>query len=246
MSEPGGATDVERDPAQIEAMFSRIAKRYDFMNLLMTAGLDRRWRRLAALETRLADGERALDGCCGTGDLSLEIARRFPRSLVTGLDFSAAMLERARAKAAARSGDAAAVDFVVGDLTALPFEDDRFAAVTVAYGVRNVPELGRAFAEMVRVTRPGGRVICLEITTPPAGAGRFFHSLWFERVVPALGRLIAGEGSAYAYLPASVRAFPGADELATIMTTAGLSGVSYRRFGMGIIALHVGLVGEGQ
>jgi demethylmenaquinone methyltransferase/2-methoxy-6-polyprenyl-1,4-benzoquinol methylase len=236
------AGEVERDPQQIEAMFSRIARRYDLMNLLMTAGLDRRWRRRAAAAAELPSGERALDACCGTGDLALELARRYPRNRVTGLDFSEAMLVCARAKAA-RAGLPLPVDFVAGDLLALPFADDSFAAVTVAYGVRNVPDLSRAFAEMARVTRPGGRVVCLEITPPPGGFGRRFHRLWFDRAVPALGRLVAGDGSAYTYLPASVRSFPSADELAVIMRRAGLRAVRYDRFGMGIIALHVGEVG---
>jgi demethylmenaquinone methyltransferase/2-methoxy-6-polyprenyl-1,4-benzoquinol methylase len=236
------AGEVERDPQQIEAMFSRIARRYDLMNLLMTAGLDRRWRRRAAAAVDVQPGERVLDACCGTGDLALELARRYPFSHVTGLDFSEAMLVRARAKAA-RAGLPSPVDFVAGDLLALPFADDSFAAVTVAYGVRNVPELSRAFAEMARVTRSGGRVVCLEITTPPGGFGRRFHRLWFDRAVPALGRLVAGDSSAYTYLPASVRSFPPADELAVIMRRAGLRAVRFHRFGMGIIALHVGAVG---
>jgi demethylmenaquinone methyltransferase/2-methoxy-6-polyprenyl-1,4-benzoquinol methylase len=236
------AGEVERDPQQIEAMFSRIARRYDLMNLLMTAGLDRLWRRRAAAAAELPRGERALDACCGTGDLALALAKRYPFGRVTGLDFSEAMLARARTKAA-RAGFQSVVDFVAGDLLALPFADDSFAAVTVGYGVRNVPDLPRAFAEMARVTRSGGRVVCLEITTPTGGFGRRFHRLWFDRAVPALGRLVAGDGSAYTYLPASVRNFPSADELAVIMRAAGLTAVRYRRFGMGIIALHVGEVG---
>jgi len=237
-----GVREVERDPERIEAMFSRIARRYDLMNLLMTAGLDRRWRRRAAAAAVLQPGERVLDVCCGTGDLAFELARRYPFSHVTGLDFSEAMLVRARAKAA-HAELRSPVGFVAGDLLALPFADDSFAAVTVAYGVRNVPDLPRAFAEMARVTHPGGRVVCLEITTPPGGFGRRFHGLWFDRAVPALGRLVAGDGSAYTYLPASVRGFPPAEELAVLMRRAGLRAVRFRRFGMGIIALHVAEVG---
>jgi demethylmenaquinone methyltransferase / 2-methoxy-6-polyprenyl-1,4-benzoquinol methylase len=226
-------------------MFGRIARHYDLMNRLMTAGLDARWRSLAAAEAGLAPGDSALDVCCGTGDLAFALARRYPGADVTGLDFTEPMLERARAKAntmAGRGGSAAAPTFVAGDLLSLPFPDDRFGAVTVAFGVRNVADLPGAFSEMTRVTRPGGRVICLEITTPPPGLGRRFHALWFDRVVPALGRLVAGEGSAYSYLPASVRSFPEADALAAIMTEAGLRRVRFRRFGMGIVALHCGVV----
>ena len=235
-----------REPERIRDMFGRIARRYDLMNRLMTAGLDGRWRGLAAAQASLAPGDRALDVCCGTGDLAFALARRYPGASITGLDFAEPMLERARAKAArmgARGGGcAAAPAFVTGDLLDLPFPDDQFAATSVAFGVRNVADLAGAFSEMVRVTRPGGRVICLEISTPPPGVGRRFHELWFERLVPVLGRLVAGDGSAYSYLPASVRFFPEAGALAATMTEVGLRHVSFRRFGMGIVAIHCGIV----
>ena len=218
-------------------MFGRIAPRYDLMNRLMTAGLDRRWRRLAAAEAPLGPGDRALDVCCGTGDLAFALADRWPAGGVTGLDFTEEMLEIARRKGEARTTPPS---FVQGDLLSLPFADDAFAAVTVGWGVRNVSDLPRALSEMARVTRPGGRVVCLESTRPPDGLGRRFHALWFERLVPALGRLVAGEDSAYSYLPASVRDFPDADGLAALMAAAGLERVRYRRFGFGAVALHVG------
>jgi demethylmenaquinone methyltransferase/2-methoxy-6-polyprenyl-1,4-benzoquinol methylase len=239
----GGAP--AREPANIGAMFGRIAGRYDLMNRLMTAGLDGRWRRLAAGVAGLAPGDRALDVCCGTGDLAFALADSAPRAEVIGLDFSEPMLSVAREKARRRMGGGGAASqpvFVAGDVLSLPFADREFAAVTVAFGVRNVPDLPRAFAEMARVTRPGGRVVCLEITTPPPGAGRRFHEVWFERCVPLLGRLVAGDGSAYAYLPASVRRFPEPAALAGIMTDAGLRRVRFRRLGLGIVALHAGLV----
>lgn len=229
---------VEREPERIEAMFSAIADRYDLMNRLMTAGLDARWRRTAASAADVPPAQPVLDVCCGTGDLAFTLKRTYPQSHVTGLDFSEAMLEQARAKAA-RLGLAAGVTFAHGDLLALPFADDSFAATTVAFGVRNVADLPGAFAEMTRVTRPGGRVVCLEITTPPAGLGRRFHGLWFERLVPRLGAAVADDGSAYSYLPASVRAFPSAEELSLVMAEAGLGGVHFVRHGLGIIALHV-------
>jgi demethylmenaquinone methyltransferase/2-methoxy-6-polyprenyl-1,4-benzoquinol methylase len=234
-----------REPERIRDMFGRIARHYDFMNGLMTAGLDRRWRAAAAAEACLSPGDRALDVCCGTGDLAFALARRYPEAIVTGLDFAEPMLERARAKAVRMAGHgaaSAALTFVAGDVLALPFGSDQFAAVSAAFGVRNVADLPGAFSEMVRVTRPGGRVICLEITTPPPGLGRRFHELWFDRLVPALGRLVAGDESAYAYLPASVRSFPEAGALSAIMGSAGLRHVRFRRFGMGIVALHCGVV----
>ena len=181
-------------------MFGRIAPRYDLMNHLMTAGLDRGWRRLAAAEAALAPGDRALDVCCGTGDLCLCARDRWPGCVVTGLDFTAEMLAVAREKAAARGADLtggpsaadgvarAVPTFVRGDLLALPFADGEFAAVTVGWGVRNVPDLPRALTEMARVTRPGGRVVCLESTRPPEGLGPALPQVWFDRLVPALGR----------------------------------------------------------
>ena len=249
---------VDREPDRIADMFGRIAPRYDLMNRLMTAGLDRSWRRLAAEEAPLAPGDRALDVCCGTGDLSFALLDRWPDAEVTGLDFTAEMLDLAREKAARRR-KAAAPDgttvrggertggcsrvptptFVQGDLLALPFADGEFAAVTVGWGVRNVPDLPRALAEMARVTRPGGRVVCLESTRPPEGLGRRFHGVWFDRLVPALGQAVAGDDSAYEYLPASVRDFPDADRLAALMAAAGLTRVHFRRLGFGAVALHV-------
>ncbi|NLG65600.1 MAG: ubiquinone/menaquinone biosynthesis methyltransferase [Actinobacteria bacterium] len=225
-------------------MFGGIARRYDLMNRLMTVGLDGRWRRMTAAEARLAPGDEVLDACCGTGDLAFSLAEACPACAVTGLDFTPAMLARANQKAEARERRGLPVPraFVQGDLLALQFADDSFAAVTVGWGVRNVPDVPRAFAEMVRVTRPGGRVVCLESTQPPPGWGSRFHEVWMGRIVPALGRVVAGDPSAYAYLPASVAAFPRAAELAAIMSRSGLVDVRYRRLGFGAVALHVGRV----
>jgi len=239
-----GDLPIDRDPSRIEAMFGGIARRYDLMNRLMTAGLDGRWRRLAAAAARLTPGDEALDACCGTGDLTFGLADTCPACAVTGMDFTPAMLERAGEKAAARGRRGLPVPraFVQGNLLALPFDAGRFAAVTVGWGVRNVSDVPLAFAEMARVTRPGGRVVCLESTQPPPGWGSGFHYVWMGQVVPALGRLVTGDPSAYSYLPASVAAFPRADELAAIMRRAGLVNVRYRRLGFGAVALHVGEV----
>ena len=239
-----GKLPIDRDPSRIEAMFGGIARRYDLMNRLMTAGLDGRWRRMAATEARLTPGDEALDTCCGTGDLAFSLAETCPSCVVTGLDFTPAMLARAREKAVARERRGLPVPcaFVQGDLLALPFHAGRFAAVTVGWGVRNVSDVPRAFAEMARVTRPGGRVVCLESTQAPPGWGSRFHEVWMGHVVPALGRAVTGDLSAYSYLPASVAAFPRADELAAIMSRAGLADVRHRRLGFGAVALHVGEV----
>jgi demethylmenaquinone methyltransferase/2-methoxy-6-polyprenyl-1,4-benzoquinol methylase len=251
----GEAGAVGRDPGRIAAMFDRIVPRYDLMNRLMTAGLDRRWRALAAAEAAVEPGAPVLDACCGTGDLALALHDLYPASDVTGLDFSRAMLSRARAKAErparSRAGEApgeapneapGSLTFVLGDLLTLPFADDAFAAATVGWGVRNVADVPRAFAELARVVRPGGRVVCLEATTPPPGPGRRFHRVWFERVVPWLGAVVAGDRAAYSYLPASVAAFPDADRLVVVMRDAGLTRIRFRRLGFGAMALHVGVV----
>ena len=164
-------------------MFGGIAPRYDLMNRIMTVGLDGSWRRLAARQAALSGGDRALDACCGTGDLTFSLVDVCPDCEVTGLDLTPAMIARAREKAAARErrGLPSPRAFVAGDLLDLPFADREFAAVTVGWGVRNVPDVPGAFREMARVTRPGGRVVCLESTQPPEGAGKLFHEVWMER-----------------------------------------------------------------
>ena len=243
-AEPGraapdpGATTGRLAPDGVRRMFDRIAPRYDLLNRLMTAGLDRRWRALAADVAEVRPGGRVLDCCTGTGDLALELARRVgPQGEVTALDFSEEMLVRARDKARHAP---APIRIVAGDALALPFEDDAFEAATVAFGVRNLDDLDRGLAEMARVVRPGGRVVILEITTPRRL--RRFYAMWFDHVVPQLGRLVARDRAAYTYLPASVRRFPGPPELAARMSTAGLRDIGWRRLAGGIVALHHGRV----
>jgi demethylmenaquinone methyltransferase / 2-methoxy-6-polyprenyl-1,4-benzoquinol methylase len=214
-------------PEALREMFDRISPVYDSMNRVITLGLDRRWRRLTA-EAVVRSGDRVLDACCGTGDLALAAARAGGR--VTGVDFSEAMLERAKRKS---SG----VEWVSGDVLALPFEDVSFDAVTVGFGIRNVTDLEAGLRELARVLRPGGRLGCLEITRP-VGMLRPFFGVWFDRIVPLLGKALP-DGAAYAYLPASVRRFPGPPELAAAMTRAGFGDVRWRRLAGGIVALHI-------
>ena len=216
-------------PGEVRRLFDRIAPVYDAMNRVMTAGLDRSWRRLTVEEV-VQPGFRVLDACCGTGDLALAAERE--GGIVTGLDFSPAMLARAR-----RKSDT--VTWVEGDLLALPFADESFDAATVGFGVRNVADLDGALSELRRVLRPGGRLAILEITQP-RGVLRHFFSLWFDRIVPALGKVLPG-GKAYTYLPASVRRFPDAEELVALLRRNGLEDVRFRLLGGSIVALHVGV-----
>lgn len=216
-------------PNEVRRLFDRIAPVYDAMNRVMTAGLDQSWRRLA-VEAVVQPGHRVLDACCGTGDLAIAAERE--GGIVTGLDFSPRMLERAR-----RKSDT--VEWVEGDLLALPFEDGSFDAATVGFGVRNVADLEAGLAELRRVLRPGGRLAILEITQP-RGILRPFFSLWFDRVVPLLGKVLPG-GKAYTYLPASVRRFPGAEELAALLEEQGFEQVRFRLLGGTIVALHTGV-----
>jgi demethylmenaquinone methyltransferase/2-methoxy-6-polyprenyl-1,4-benzoquinol methylase len=217
-------------PEAVRTMFDRIAPVYDAMNRVMTAGLDLRWRRLAA-DAVVRPGDRVLDAACGTGDLAVADVRA-GAGRVTGIDFSERMLERARRKAPE-------IDWVRGDVLALPFEDAAFDAATVGFGIRNVADVELALRELGRVLRPGGRLAVLEITQP-RGALAVFYSFWFDRLVPLLGRLLPG-GAAYRYLPASVKRFPSAAELAALMGRAGFEDVRFRLLGGSIVALHVGV-----
>ncbi len=222
------------DDPQVRAMFDRIARVYDRMNAVMTAGLDQRWRERAVDLAGVGPGDRALDVATGTGELALALARRVaPGGSVVGSDFSEGMLELARRKAAP------AVTFEWGNALELPYPDGSFAAATVGFGARNFSDLDRGLAEMARVVRPGGRVVVLEITTPRKPPMSTFFSLWFDRVVPLLGR-VAGDPDAYSYLPSSVRRFPGPEGLAARMAAAGLRDVRWVLTAGGIIAIHAG------
>jgi demethylmenaquinone methyltransferase / 2-methoxy-6-polyprenyl-1,4-benzoquinol methylase len=223
---------------QVEAMFDRIAGFYDVMNSVMTAGLHHRWRERAADLADVRPGDRVLDVATGTGDLAIALARRVtPGGEVVGSDFSEGMLERARAKTAGR----AELRWERGDAMALPYGDDEFQAATVGFGARNFGDLERGIAEMARVVKPGGRVVVLEITTPTKPPLSTFFRLWFDRVIPLVGK-VAADSQAYSYLPSSVRRFPGPQGLGAILAGSGLQGVRWIITAGGIIALHVGTV----
>jgi len=231
-------------------MFDRIARSYDRLNDLMTAGLHHRWREIGVMLARVQEGGCALDVCCGTGDFAFALRRAVgPTGRVVAVDVSEEMLRVAREKCGRNQ---LYVEFMKADVLALPFPDGSspgparkpvgFDACTVGFGMRNVSDVERAFAEMRRVCRPGGKVVCLEITQPRIPVFREFYRFWFDHAVPWLGRIAARDEAAYRYLPASVRRFPDPDELKAIMERAGLKNVRYEILAGGIIAIHHGVV----
>jgi demethylmenaquinone methyltransferase/2-methoxy-6-polyprenyl-1,4-benzoquinol methylase len=228
---------------QVRAMFDRIAGVYDLLNTVMTAGLHHQWRRRAADLAGCSSGDRVLDVATGTGDLAFELARRVaPGGAVVASDFAEQMLTIAREKAASSADPAAAVvRFEQANALSLPYPDDEFEAATVGFGARNFADLERGCRELARVVKPGGHVVILELTTPQRPPLSIFFKLWFDRVVPVLGRL-AGDPQAYSYLPSSVIRFPGPRELAATMARCGCSEIRYILTAGGIIALHVGTV----
>jgi len=216
-------------------MFSRIARRYDLMNRLMTLGRDQAWRRLAARELRLSPGGLCLDLATGTGDLALAVCEAYPGARVVGVDFSLTMRHVAQRKAGMRQR----IDFAAGDALSLPFAAEQFDGLINGFLLRNVVDLPQALAEMRRVVKPGGRVVCLELTHPQAPLFRQWFHFYFYRLVPLIGGIVAGDRRAYAYLPNSLTAFPPAEPLRQLMLSAGYPEVHYRRLMLGTVALHV-------
>jgi len=256
--------DASPEPGKVRQMFDDIAGSYDRLNDLMTAGLHHRWRDMAVMLAQVGPGSSALDVCCGTGDFAFALKRTVgPKGRVVGVDVSTEMLAVAREKSGRNQ---LYVEFLLGDVLDLPFPDGAvggsragggfegaegtegpqveagFDACTVGFGIRNVSDIVGAFGEMRRVCRPGGRVVCLEITQPRIPVFKQFYDVWFGHAVPRLGKLAAGDESAYRYLPASVRRFPGPEELRGLMEQAGLRNVRYEILAGGIIALHHALV----
>jgi demethylmenaquinone methyltransferase/2-methoxy-6-polyprenyl-1,4-benzoquinol methylase len=240
----GGEATAE--PLRIRRMFDGIAGSYDRMNDLMTAGLHHRWREIGVMLAQVGAGASALDVCCGTGDFAFALRRAVgPDGRVVGVDVSEEMLDVARDKCGRNQ---LYVEFRIGDVLDLPFADGRqgtgrsapagFDACTVGFGIRNVPDVVKAFSEMRRVCRPGGKVVCLEITRPSVPVFKQFYKLWFDMAVPLLGRTVSGDKKAYSYLPASVRRFPEPEELKSQMEEAGLKNVRYEILAGGIIAVH--------
>jgi demethylmenaquinone methyltransferase/2-methoxy-6-polyprenyl-1,4-benzoquinol methylase len=224
----------------VSAMFSRIARRYDLMNGLMTLGMHHAWRRVAARETIASPDGPALDLATGTGDLALDLAEVHPHRVVVAADFALGMLSVAREKMRGLE-EARRVRLMAADALALPFETRTFACVTSAFLLRNLADLEQGLREMKRVSRPGGRVVALEITRMRAPGFTALFRLYFHHVVPWVGQLIGGDREAYTYLPQSVDRFVTPAELSALMEKVGLRGVSYRRLGLGTVTVHVGI-----
>ncbi len=221
---------------EVRGMFDRVASFYDVMNSVMTAGLHHEWRQRAADLAKLDAGDSVLDVCCGTGDLAFELGERVsPGGRVVGCDFSEQMLEIARRKAAERG--AGTVAFEWADALALPYKDASFDAATVGFGIRNLADLDKGLAEMARVLEPGGRLVILEITRPRREPMATFYSLWFDQLVPLLGN-VAGDETAYKYLPESVKTFPEPEPLAERIDAAGFAEIRWLLLAGGIIAVH--------
>ena len=226
-------------PERIAEMFDRISGVYDGMNLAISGFQEPRWRRRLVRETQLRPGDRGLDVACGTGKVTRDMYRAVqPGGTALGVDFSEGMIGLAQDRAVAEEG----VRFVIGDALALPVEDDAFDAATIAFGMRNLADYGRGFAEMARAVRPGGRVVCLEIARPSSRLG-WLIARWFDHVVPLIGRLV-GQGDAYAYLVRSTREYPDPDAIARIMREVGLVDVDWLGLSGGIVTIHVGTVSE--
>lgn len=233
VSAPGEAT-TER----VRGIFGRIAGSYDAFNLLSSLGVDRLWRSAAVRAARLSPGVRVLDLCAGTGDLSIALAREGLAEFVEGTDFSPEMLEVARSKAGRVKGRTR-IEFSVADAQSLPFPDASFDVVTVAFGVRNLPDRSANFGEVLRVLKPRGRYVILEFSRPPFGPWRFAYHTYLHHVIPIIGSLLSGgDRPSFQYLNDSIRRFPTQPELAAELRAAGFSAISWENHSGGIVAIH--------
>jgi demethylmenaquinone methyltransferase / 2-methoxy-6-polyprenyl-1,4-benzoquinol methylase len=233
---PGALPPAEQKAATVQRMFSAIAPRYDLLNHLLSANMDRRWRR-TAVDRLLADGRADgsyLDACAGTLDLAIELARRSGfTGRVVASDFAFPMLQHGRSKAVG-----SAVSLACADALRLPFPDASFDGVTVGFGVRNLAGLDAGLRELARVLRPGGRLVVLEFMTPRWQPFRALYLMYFRSVLPFIGRVVSRHGSAYTYLPESVLAFPEPHALAGAMERAGFEAVQWEALTGGIVAVH--------
>lgn len=234
-----GARRVLADKARTPRMFSDIAHRYDFLNHALSLNIDRRWRRDLVRACDVKPGEHVVDVATGTGDVAIEFARGTNAGRIVGLDPSPGMLDVASAKVA-RAAGAARIQLVEGDALALPFPDASFDVVTIAFGLRNLPDYERGVREMARVLRPGGRLVVLEFL-PPKGPSRLVFQTYIATVLPVIGRAISGSPEAYRYLASSIGGFIEAEGVRSLLSAAGLQSVATRSLTFGIAGLHSGL-----
>lgn len=244
-SRPAGVRDEKEAARAVREMFTRIAPRYDLLNRLLSLTLDRAWRRRTA--TRLASrlrhpGGRALDLCCGTGDLALALSRH-AQSPVVGGDFSRTMLMRARKKSGSRG---ARLLLVESDALAMPFADAQFNVITAAFGFRNLVNYRQGLTEIHRLLKPGGRVAILDFSLPRGGLFGALYRFYFRSVLPRIGKMVSGVPGPYTYLPASVESFPSCEELVRWMEETGFTSISYELWTGGVVALHQGVKAPGR
>ncbi len=245
-SQRAQASSVDKSNSRVREMFRQIAPRYDVMNHLLSLNIDRYWRWRAVRRLRIDPGAAVLDTCTGTGDLAIAIARKAPPSVdVVGSDFCHAMLEIARDKRGSKDSATARIDFLEADSQSLPFADNTFQCVTVAFGLRNVADTDRGLREMTRVCRPGGQVMVLEFSQPTIPGLRQAYGFYFRNVLPRIGQWFArNDKSAYKYLPESVGQFPDGQALADRMKAAGLADVRYQPLTFGVATIYEGTKAE--
>lgn len=224
---------------QVQQMFDNIAASYDRLNAMMTFGMHRRWLRSLVAEAASAAPTRVLDIATGTGDVALALAHKIPQAHINGIDLSQGMLDVASAKISRETSDVAErITLKCGDALALPYEDNTFDAVTVAYGVRNFDNLARGYAEMYRVLRPGGRLLVLELSAPPSPIIRLPYKLYVRCAIPTMGRIVSKDSHAYRYLPESVAAVPTRENMCRLMSQAGMVETRWREFFLGVCTLY--------
>jgi demethylmenaquinone methyltransferase/2-methoxy-6-polyprenyl-1,4-benzoquinol methylase len=229
----------EAKSTYVNRMFGQIAPKYDLMNRLMTFGLDQGWRKVVVQESRLKPGGIALDVATGTGDIALALAEVVGQTgKIIASDFSLEMMRPGPGKAD-KKGVGKVIQFMAADALDLPYLNNTFDAITTGFAMRNVSDIERAFSEMCRVVKPGGRVVCLEVAKPKFALVRWGHQLYFNRIVPIIGGLISGHREAYTYLPESAKNFPPPEQLKQIMEKAGLRDVRFKLYGLGAVAIHV-------
>ncbi len=235
--------DAKSKERFVHSVFESIAPKYDMMNDVLSFRRHKAWRKFTMRKMNVGSGDTAIDLCCGTGDWTVAIAQASGTGKVVGLDFSRNMLDHGRAKVD-KLGLGGRIDLVQGNAMALPYEEDTFDYATIGFGLRNVPDIRQVLREMRRVVKPGGKVVCLELSKPTRQPLKAVYSFYFNRFLPVLGKLVAGRYEQYKWLPESLVAFPGRKELASIFRETGLQDVEDYGLTGGIAALHIGTKGS--